>query len=53
MASRIVHLAALAAVVFHAEAYQLSFYIDAGSCAGEFLGSWVGGPAQGCQTEFV
>lgn len=37
-----------------ANGYLLAFYDTAsGNCAGEFLGSWSGGPEAGCRTDYV
>lgn len=40
-------------LVLPATAFKLSFHENENSCTGEFLGTWVGGPAQGCRTDFV
>ena len=33
-------------------AFKLGFYLS-GNCAGEFVGSWVGGPDQGCRQDYA
>ncbi|KIX08685.1 uncharacterized protein Z518_03342 [Rhinocladiella mackenziei CBS 650.93] len=44
-------LALLSSLIFYTEAFKLSFYKNT-NCAGEFVGTWVGGEGQGCRQEY-
>ncbi|KAH0840948.1 hypothetical protein FOPE_06367 [Fonsecaea pedrosoi] len=45
-------LALFICLISNVEAFKVSFYKNT-NCAGEFLGTWVGGEGQGCRQEYA